>query len=143
MNIKNKIIEHEALIKYLSYSVFVTVIDVLVAWILMKFNMSLVLSNTIAVIVGFIIHYLLSSKSVFNADYGAIGFAVYFITFIIGLVSADSLIYVSYHYVFFMFNDNINFLMSKCVSIVTPFFIMYFIRKYAYSLIEKKGGSKS
>lgn len=143
MNIKNIINKNKALIRYFCYSCFVTVIDLTMVWILMKFGMSLVLSNTIGVIIGFIIHYILSSKSVFDTDYGVKGFLVYLMTFIFGLVFADALIYVSYHYLFFMFGNDINLTLSKGVSIAVPFFVLYFARKYAYKFIDKNGGAKS
>lgn len=127
------------ILKYLFYSTIVTVIDFFVVWVLTNFfNVNLICANTIAVILGFIIHYILASKSVFNTEYGIKGFAVYISTFILGLVCADALIYVSYEYLFCFMGHNINLILSKGVSIVGPFFIMYFIRKYAYKILNKK-----
>lgn len=127
------------ILKYLFYSTIVTVIDFFVVWALTNFlNVNLIYANTIAVILGFIIHYILASKSVFNTDYGIKGFTVYILTFILGLICADVLIYVSYKYLFYFMENNIKLLLSKGVSIVGPFFIMYFIRKYAYKILNKK-----
>ncbi|MCD2346181.1 GtrA family protein [Clostridium guangxiense] len=127
------------ILKYLFYSTIVTVIDFFVVWALTNFlNVNLIYANTIAVILGFIIHYILASKSVFNTGYGIKGFTVYILTFILGLICADVLIYVSYEYLFYFMENNIKLLLSKGVSIVGPFFIMYFIRKYAYKILNKK-----
>lgn len=127
------------ILKYLFYSTIVTVIDFFVVWALTNFlNVNLIYANTIAVILGFIIHYILASKSVFNTDYGIKGFTVYILTFILGLICADVLIYVSYKYLFYFMENNIKLLLSKGVSIVGPFFIMYFIRKYVYKILNKK-----
>lgn len=127
------------ILKYLFYSTIVTIIDFFVVWVLTNFfNMNLIYANTIAVILGFIIHYILASKSVFNTDYGIKGLAVYILTFIFGLICADVLIYVSYEYLFYLMENNTKLLVSKGVSIVGPFFIMYFIRKYLYEILNKK-----
>lgn len=144
--LRDKISKYESLIKYLSYSIFVTFIDVFLVWLLMTFlGVQIIYANTIGVITGFIVHYFLASKSVFNVEYGIMGFLVYIGTFIIGLAMADFIVYLSYKNVFYFLGKDTNFLFSKGASIVAPFFILYFMRKYIYALIgkyyEKRGGS--
>lgn len=131
--------------KYLFYSIVVTIIDVIAVWLLMKlFKVPLVYANTIGVILGFVIHYFLASKSVFDTSYGILGFAVYLGTFIFGIAFANYLIYVCYHYIFYFLSANLNFLLSKGVSIALPFFIQYYVRKYIYICMAKykKSGEK-
>lgn len=137
---KAKIIvsKYYRLIKYFSFSVFVTVIDFFIVWLLMKFfNMSLIFANTTGVIIGFIIHYILSSKAVFDAEYGITGFGIYIGTFLIGLFCADFLIYISYKYFIYLTGKDTALILSKGVSIAGPFFVMYFLRKLLYNFMNK------
>lgn len=136
IDIKAILKKYNSILKYLFYSIIVTVVDFFVMWVLTNsFNMSLVYANTIAVIIGFILHYILASKSVFNTEYGIKGFTVYILTFILGLSCADFIIYVSYNYVFCLMENSIRLLFSKGASIILPFFVMYFIRKGTYKYI--------
>lgn len=126
------------LLKYLNYSILVTIMDVAIVWILHRFfNINIVYANTAGVLSGFVLHYLLSTNSVFNFKYSAIGFIIYFITFLFGLCLADALIYIGKYYMFKSMNFNMNFLFSKGLSIVVPFFILYYLRKYLYGLVKK------
>lgn len=124
---------------YMLYSVLVTIIDTAVVWLLFRvMNVNLVAANTTGVITGFIIHYLLSSKSVFQAKYGIAGFSIYFGTFLMGLAMADWIIYTGDHYLFRNFNADLCFLLSKAVSIIIPFFVMYFIRRILFNILNSK-----
>ena len=131
------------LLLYLCFSIIVTVVDVSIVWILHKiFNINIVAANTIGVISGAILHYLLTIKSVFNFDYGAAGFFVYFITFLFGLSLADALIYIGNSYLFNTLTDNLNFLFSKSLSVIIPFFCLYYLRKLLYGLVQRNRESK-
>lgn len=138
INAKGIVYKYNKLIRYFSFSVFVTFIDFFIVWILMKFfGLSIVFANTIGVIIGFIIHYILSSKSVFDTKYGIKGFIAYLGTFLIGLILADLLIYISYKYFMYFFGNYTSLMLSKGVSILAPFFIMYFLRKLIYRVMNK------
>ena len=129
-----------AIANYFFYSVIVTVVDTGIVWALVRFSpVHLVAANTAGVVTGFLLHYLLSSKSVFNTEYGVAGFIVYLATFFFGLVLANWLIYMSYHYAFHTFALDLRILMSKGVSVAVPFFAMYYIRKYLFLLLNRKG----
>lgn len=126
------------LTKYLTYSVFVTILDVLTVWVLVRlFHVDLVISNTAGVIFGFIIHYVLSSKSVFNTDFGVSGFLIYLVTFIGGLYLANWIIVFCNDHVFYLLGDNLRLLMSKGISVVIPFFVLYGIRKICYDMLAR------
>ena len=56
----------------------------------------------------------------------------------IGLVCADGLILWTEHLVSPFLPKGWAFLVSKGVSIVGPFFLMYFVRKYAFQKLESK-----
>lgn len=121
-----------ALFRYLVNSGVVTVMDIIIVWVLVQCSMPIVLANTIGVVIGFLVDYLLSVIYVFDSAKGRGGFAIYLITFFIGLLLADFLIWWGNGTLFVSFSETINFFMSKGLSIVVPFFIMYGIRKYLY-----------
>jgi putative flippase GtrA len=126
------------MLRYLLYSIFVTIIDTLIVWILYRvIGVNVVVSNTTGVVIGFIIHYLLSSKSVFDTDLGIPGFIIYLLTFLIGLALADWLIYAGETKLFQSLPVTLSFLSSKGLSIVLPFFFLYFLRKLSFNLLSK------
>ena len=128
------------LIKYFLFSIISTVVDTALVWICLNyFSIAIVVANTIGVVIGFIIHYLLSSKNVFETDYGPAGFLIYLGTFFIGLALADGIIYICYNYLILFLPKATAFLIGKGFSIAIPFFIMYFLRLLAYrKLLERR-----
>lgn len=129
-----------AIANYFLYSVIVSIIDTGIVWGLVRFSpIHLVTANTIGVITGFFLHYILASKSVFNTEYGLAGFIVYLATFLFGLVFANWLIFVSYHYAFNAYSVDLRILLSKGVSVGVPFFAMYYIRKQLFIILNRKG----
>ncbi|MBP7073135.1 MAG: GtrA family protein [Clostridia bacterium] len=140
MNILKQILKDKfALSKYFLYSVIVAVIDTIIVWLLTRQNLThLVMANTIGVSIGFVLHYLLSSKSVFKTRYSVIGFIIYLGTFFVGLFVANWLIYVSYQYIFVDYMMDLRILLSKGVSIIVPFFLMYFLRRYLFFILNRK-----
>lgn len=132
-------IQFTPMMKYLLYSVLVTFIDTAIVWVLYRsLQVNLVTANSIGVITGFIIHYTLSSKSVFQTELGLGGFVIYFGTFLLGLIIADGLIYLGEHYIFHSLNANMSFLLSKGISIIIPFFFLYLIRKMLFDSLKNK-----
>lgn len=126
--------------KYMKYSVVVTIVDTLIVWSLTRiWAVPLITANTIGVVSGFILHYLLVSKSVFQTGYGSKGFLIYLSTFIVGLLFANWMIYVSYEFFFRAYSTDIRLLLSKGMSVIIPFFALYFTRKYLFSLLNKGG----
>ena len=70
------------------------------------------------------------------SDFGTA--CIFFATFLMGLVCADGLILWTEHLVSPCLPKGWAFLVSKGVSIVGPFFLMYFVRKYAFQKLESK-----
>lgn len=129
-----------AMANYLFYSVVVTLVDTGIVWTLVCYSViHLVAANTIGVVTGFLLHYLLASKSVFKTEYGIKGFIIYLTTFLFGLSFANWLIYMSYNYVFFAYSVDLRILLSKGVSIAVPFFVLYYLRKHLFLLLKRKG----
>jgi len=129
-----------SILKYLTYSAVATVVDTMIVWLLIRFwSVPLITANTTGIVSGGILHYLLVSKSVFQTGYGAKGFLIYLSTFIFGLFIANCLIHVSYEYIFCDYMVDLRILLSKGVSLTIPFFILYFTRRYLFSLLNKGG----
>lgn len=128
---------------YLFNSIIVAIVDTAIVWILVRFSvMGLVQANTIGVVTGFLLHYLMSSKTVFRTEYSTPGFLIYLLTFFFGIGFANLLIYWSYTYAFNSYALDIRILLSKGVSVAVPFFVMYFMRKYLFrwlGRIKNKG----
>ena len=91
--------------RYLVNSFVVTVIDVIIVWILVQFGVDIVVSNTIGVVIGFLLDYMLSVIYVFDSAKGKGGFAIYLSTFIMGLFLADFLIWWGNTRLFVMFSE--------------------------------------
>lgn len=126
------------IIIYMLISILVAAIDTLIVWVMYRIlHFELVTSNTTGVVTGSIIHYRLSSKSVFKTPHGLFGFVIYVITFLFGLVCADWLIYFGEYRMFTNYQENIRFLLSKSLSVLVPFFLLYFIRKFLFYHLNK------
>lgn len=125
--------------RYLFYSVISTILDVIVVWISFHIlSIDLTLANTIGVLTGFFVSYFLSLKKVFNTQHGFSAFAIYAGTSFIGLILANYLITTAYSVSIVYCPEWFAFLFSKGVSIVVPFFIMYFMRKYLYIFLNSR-----
>lgn len=135
---KTKIRELPPIVIYILISVFVAVIDTLFVWVMYHIlQIELLTSNTIGVIAGSMLHYRLSSKSVFKTQHGPSGFVIYAITFSLGLLLANWLIYIGEYILFVKLNEHIRFFVSKGVSVLLPFFLLYFIRKFLFYYMKK------
>ena len=96
-------------------------------------------------LIRFVNHYMLRRKqrefalqSVMGMEQRTIGRLFFAETFLMGLVCADGLILWTEHLVSPFLPKGWAFLVSKGVSIVGPFFLMYFVRKYAFQKLESK-----
>lgn len=125
--------------QYLFFSILSTLLDTTVVWIAFHIlNLNLTIANTAGVVTGFFLSYFLSLKTVFDTQHGIGAFAIYGSTSIIGLILANYLITTTYAFSIAYFPKWFAFLLSKGVSIVLPFFVMYFMRKYLYIWLNKR-----
>jgi putative flippase GtrA len=139
MKEKRKKILISPIMRYFLYSVFVTFIDTAIVWVLYRMLFfDVVTANTIGVVTGFVIHYILSSKAVFQTKFGVISFTIYLGTFFMGLVLADLLIFLGEHYIFVGLSENLSFLLSKGISIAIPFFFLYFTRRTLFEKLKNR-----
>lgn len=127
------------LFQYLFYSILSTILDTAIVWVLYSWlDVNITAANTVGVVAGFVLSYVLSTRQVFDTDYGISGFLVYFGTFLFGLVLADVLITVSNQALVPHLAQWLAFLVSKGISVVLPFFILYFLRKFLYQKLNQR-----
>lgn len=119
--------EHKAFVHYLLISAFVTVVDICVSKA-SELITGPVIANTMGVVTGFIIQYILVSRKVYNKN-NMRTFIIFLLTFLLGLVLANSIVYASRVYIFDNSEGLLAFAVSKGLSIVLPFFVTYFLRK--------------
>lgn len=125
--LKIQICLHKSFCLYGMISVFVTLIDVAICR-LCEMWITSVAANTVGVVTGFIIQYILTARHVYNKN-NIRSFIVFLWTFFVGLTFANSIVYVFRTFIFTGSDSNLVFLTSKGLSIVLPFFLMYFLRK--------------
>ena len=126
------------IVRYFLISCTSMVIDVILVWVLYrKSGVAIVTANTVGVVCGFIVSYKLSTRFVFHVDREGASFIIFFGTFLVGLVLADSLIYWGETSLFAKLSPDIGFLFSKGLSIVLPFFVLYYLRRWLYATFEK------
>ncbi len=122
-------LKYKKIIMYGIFSVLSLIVDAAVFFTLFNvFGLKLVVSNTIAMSVGFVIQFMLSSKKVFDVEITLSSLVVYIATTLLGFVIANATIKVSYDILF-----EGNSIIAKGLSVVIPFFIMYFLRKVIFS----------
>ena len=125
--IRKMLQDHKGFIIYLLISCFVTVVDVGLSFSLENL-IGTFFANAIGVVTGFILQYILMSRKVFNrSDMRA--FIVFILTFIAGLILAQAIVVGSRRWLFHGQDTILAFIVSKGLSIVIPFFFMYFTRK--------------
>jgi len=136
--IKAWIERFSTILRYGANSIITTLVDTAIVWILVKLGVGIVAANTVGVLVGFVLGYVLTAAYVFQAARGRLGFVIYLGTFGIGLGMADWLIWWGHTAAFAAFGEGMNFLLSKGLSIVLPFFVMYFLRKGLYAWCDRR-----
>lgn len=112
------------IVKYFIISCLATGIDFSISYLLYeKATLNYIIAANLGIITGFILQYFLAIKYIFKNNGFATSFTVYVLTFILGILLANSTIWVSFQLI------ELSFAVSKGLSIIIPFFLMYFIRK--------------
>ena len=126
--IKDWYVQHRFFCRYLMISIFVTLLDVGVSRI-SEMLVSIIVANSIGILIGFTVQYFLASRHVYNNKDMAT-FIKFLLTFVFGFILANGIVYVCRVSVFQGSEEFIAFAISKGFSIAIPFFAMYFLRKY-------------
>ena len=130
---KIRLIQKYSIVRYIFISLFTAAIEAEIGFLLMKQEgFHIIGANTFSVLIGAILHYLLISKKVFNKSYNKYTASVYLVTFFLGIVLQNIVIFYSYEYVLNCLNPYIQFMGSKFLSITIPFIVVYSVRKKLY-----------
>ncbi len=123
------LVKYKKIIMYGLFSVLALVVDAAIFFILTsKTDLNIVLSNTIAMCVGFIVQFTLSSRKVFGVKIDLNSLMVYVLTTLLGFAIANITLKISYDILF-----QGNKIVAKGLAVIVPFFIMYFLRKIIFS----------
>src|SRR5699024_8018507 len=133
---KNLLKRYERLIKYGIITIFITLVDIAVVRILSNIGTGLTTSNTVGVLTGSILQYILTIKYAFRKHHTKGTLLVHIGTFLLGLFVANMVINMSYEYLFHIFNESIRFYGSKLLSITSTFFLTYVLRLTLYKQCE-------
>lgn len=125
------------IIKYALCSVATALLETAVGWLLLHLlPYGIVAANTAAIIMGAIAHYFLTLLLVFEKKNNAKSFAVYVVTFLLGLVLQNAIIWAFYEQLLVNQTEILRFVISKGMSLVIPFFLLYYIRSYLNKKIQ-------
>lgn len=125
------------IIKYALCSVTTAILETVVGWLLLHIlPYGIVAANTVAIIIGAFAHYFLTMLLVFEKKNNAKSFAVYVSTFIFGLILQNVIIWAFYEQLLVNEAEMVRYIISKGMSLVIPFFLLYYIRSYLNQKIK-------
>lgn len=114
--------------RYFVLAIMATAVDVLTAYFLFqKARLGYIFASNVGMIAGMIFQYATSMKYVFQVRNNLTSFTIYIATFIIGIGIADLCLWISFDKI------KLDFIQSKMISIILPFFFNYYFRKRIYS----------
>lgn len=132
------------IVKYFLCSAFTALLEFALLFLLKGLFSSLdtgiVIANTIAVTVSALVHFILTSRIVFQVKLNYQSAAVYALTFVIGLLVQNGVLWLCYEHLFarFISNEQILTLLSKGASLAASFFITFLLRSVLNKKIKEK-----
>lgn len=136
--IQKKIFLHFKILKYLCCSVVSALFEAVLGWVLLKLlTNQIVIANTIAIIVGAVLHYFLTLLFVFRKRNNYKSFIIYVSTFLLGIFLQDAVIWFFYYKLTGM-TEVTRYAASKGLSLVIPFYALYYIRSILNEKIKLK-----
>lgn len=138
-NILLKLYErYRQLLSYLFFSLLAAFIDIAIGYILLKiYSMNIIAVNTTGIIVSTGFHYLLVTRKTFNSTISLATLLVYLATFFAGILFQDLVIWLFYDIILKNIFVEGRFLTSKIISLALSFFVLFFIRKKSYNILNK------
>jgi len=131
IRVKDVIARHRDFLFYVVISVLAALIDYVVGWFFLDtVGAHILLANTFAVFVSAVFHFILTSRLVFHVKTDLPGILVYVITFVVGIVLQNAVIYIFYKYLLSSLDNRLNYLVSKGFSLTLPFLIVFLLRKH-------------
>lgn len=125
--------KYSRFLKYGIISVIITIIDVIVVRLLYLNDIKLVYANTAGMITGSIVQFILNSKFTFKNEINLKYLIYHFGTFLFGVWLANTIIDFSYNLLLKNISEVFSFYIAKGLSIILPFFVLYFIRAYLFN----------
>ena len=140
-SVKALISKRRKLLVYLLCSLATAALETGVGWCLIRlFPINIVYANTIAILVGAAAHYLLTLSLVFQMRGSLQSALAYALTFVLGLLFQNAIIWLFYQVVFDNSGLFWQFLISKGLSLALPFFLTYYLRTKINQAIKAKQG---
>lgn len=122
--------KNKQLILYLFCSVAAALVESGIGWIFLQtFSFHITIINTMAIFFGAVVHYFLTSIIVFKIKRNAASVLVYVLSFGIGILLQNAVIWLFYDFLLKAQTQGIRYAVSKALSLAIPFFAVYFIRK--------------
>lgn len=135
----NALKKHKGFIIYLVTSLFIATFEsVSGIFLVANTNMPILIANTISIVLGTIIHYILVNKSVFKASTSKKTFTVFLSTSIASILLQNALVWIIVRSLSSSISENTRYSIAKVISLIIAFFAVYFIRKLCYFIIRDK-----
>ncbi len=120
--------------KYTLISSIAGVVDISLAYYLYRVTeLHYLLASNLGIAVGFIFQFIAGMKYVFIPRNYLESFIVYLVTLFLGVFIANGILWFSYSVI------RLSFLISKFLSMVLPFFIIYSIRRVLLDVWAERG----
>lgn len=122
--------QYKRILKYLFCSIFTAFLEWVWGWVLLGWGItdSIIIVNTITIFIGALVHYFITMSMVFEKKNNIKSFAVYLISFCLGLLMQNFMIWLFYDEILKHANEWMKYSISKGMSLVVPFFLLYFVR---------------
>lgn len=131
--------EKYSILRYILVSLFTAIIETAIGLLFINvFSFSEVVSNTIGIIIGSAVHYLLITEKVFSSTVNIRTVIIYLSTFVLGVVIQNSVVWGVCKILNGLFDKNIVYILAKGTSLVVSFLVMYQLRKIMYRKVSKK-----
>ena len=109
--------------KYTIISFIVGSIDFFLAYFLYQvLGLHYMLASNIGIAVGFLLQFMAGMKYVFKSNSYTKSFVVYIVSLFLGVAVSNLILWFSFNFM------KMSFLISKFLSMVLPFFIVYFMK---------------
>jgi putative flippase GtrA len=126
---KSFIRKHRNIVVYFCCSAAAAVLESILGWFFLKLLPErIVLTNTAAVLIGAVCHYLLTLKLVFHQRISGLSAIIYAATFVFGIVLQDTIIWLMYDLLLKELPEILRYTLSKTISLGLPFFLIYYLR---------------
>lgn len=141
--IKPLIVKHQKLLTYVGCSLATAILETAVGWCLLNLtSLTIVIANTVAILIGAAAHYFLTLALVFKLRSNVQSALAYGITFALGIVLQNLIIWLSYDHLLASLSDFWRYLLSKGLSLAIPFFLMYYLRSVINQAIQARREKK-